>query len=159
MQTCMHTYMHTYMQTYIHTWHTYKTYTSATLTNWQTNIQTYRQTARHTNGQKPRQTFIHCFVQFRLKPRWFTYLTTHFRYRVAKTHRMPYLLRSFSTKEPYNLWLCCEKMTCNLRHPMGLRHPVSNNSIQIEVGLDLFWPCNSDIHTLYGSIQIESKTG
>ena len=24
------------------------------------------------------------------------------RYRVAKTHRMPYLFRSFSAKEPYN---------------------------------------------------------
>ena len=30
-------------------------------------------------------------------------------YRVAKTHRMPYLSRSFSAKEPYNQWLFCEK--------------------------------------------------
>ena len=30
-------------------------------------------------------------------------------YRVAKTHRMPYLHRSFSAKEPYNYWLFCEK--------------------------------------------------
>ena len=30
-------------------------------------------------------------------------------YRVAKTHRMPYLYRSFSAKEPYNQWLFCEK--------------------------------------------------
>jgi len=30
-------------------------------------------------------------------------------YRVAKTHRMPYLYRSFSAKEPYNQWLICEK--------------------------------------------------
>ena len=28
-------------------------------------------------------------------------------YRAAKTHRMPYLYRSFSAKEPYNLWLFC----------------------------------------------------
>jgi len=28
-------------------------------------------------------------------------------YRVAKTHRMPYLYRSFSAKEPYNYWLFC----------------------------------------------------
>jgi len=26
-------------------------------------------------------------------------------YRVAKRHRMPYLSRSFSAKEPYNYWL------------------------------------------------------
>ena len=26
-------------------------------------------------------------------------------YRVAKTHRMPYLYRLFSAKEPYNQWL------------------------------------------------------
>jgi len=26
-------------------------------------------------------------------------------YRVATTHRMPYLYRSFSAKEPYNQWL------------------------------------------------------
>ena len=26
-------------------------------------------------------------------------------YRAAKTHEMPYLYRSFSTKEPYNQWL------------------------------------------------------
>jgi len=37
---------------------------------------------------------------------------------------MPYLYRSFSAKEPCNQWLFCEKMTCNLRHPMGFRNPV-----------------------------------
>jgi len=30
-------------------------------------------------------------------------------YRVVQTHRMPYLYRSFSAKEPYNSWLFCEK--------------------------------------------------
>ena len=30
-------------------------------------------------------------------------------YRVAKTHRMPYLCRSFSAKELYNQWLFCGK--------------------------------------------------
>ena len=30
-------------------------------------------------------------------------------YRVAKTHRMPYLFRSFSAKEFYNSWLYCGK--------------------------------------------------
>jgi len=30
-------------------------------------------------------------------------------YRVAKTHRMPYIHRSFCSKEPYNQWLFCEK--------------------------------------------------
>ena len=43
-------------------------------------------------------------------------------YRVAQSHRVPYLHRSFSAKEPYKQWLFCEKMTCNLSHPMGLRH-------------------------------------
>jgi len=38
--------------------------------------------------------------------------TLHFEYRVAKMDKITYLCRSFSTKE-----------TCNLRHPMGLRHP------------------------------------
>ena len=31
-------------------------------------------------------------------------------YTVAKTHRMPYLPRSFSTKETNNLWLFCRKL-------------------------------------------------
>ena len=30
-------------------------------------------------------------------------------YRVAKTHRMPYLYRSISAEEPYNYWCFCEK--------------------------------------------------
>ena len=30
-------------------------------------------------------------------------------YRVAKMHRVPYLPRSLSAKEPYNEWLFCEK--------------------------------------------------
>jgi len=29
-------------------------------------------------------------------------------YMVAKTHKMPYLQKSFSAKEPYNQWLFCE---------------------------------------------------
>ena len=45
-------------------------------------------------------------------------------YQMSTTHRMPYLYRSFSTKEPYNEWLFLRKMTCNLRHLMGLRHAV-----------------------------------
>ena len=31
------------------------------------------------------------------------------RYRVAETHGIPYLYRSFSAKEPYNQWLFCGK--------------------------------------------------
>jgi len=46
------------------------------------------------------------------------------RYRVAWSHRMPYNHRSFPAKEPYNQWLFCKKMTCNLRHSMSLGHPV-----------------------------------
>jgi len=46
-------------------------------------------------------------------------------YRVAKTYRMPYLYRSFTEeKNPLKLVAPLRKMTCNLRHPMGLRHPV-----------------------------------
>ena len=29
--------------------------------------------------------------------------------KAAKTHRMPYVYRSFSAKEPYNWWLFGEK--------------------------------------------------
>ena len=36
-------------------------------------------------------------------------LTVATQYRVAQSHRMPYLRRSFSTKEPYNQWLFCKK--------------------------------------------------
>jgi len=36
-----------------------------------------------------------------------SYLEVLITYRVVKTHRMPYLHRSFSEKEPYNLWLLC----------------------------------------------------
>ena len=46
------------------------------------------------------------------------------RYRVAKTHRMPYLYRSFSTKEPPIIGLFCGKWPAKIRHPIGLRHPV-----------------------------------
>jgi len=31
------------------------------------------------------------------------------RYRVVKTHRMPYLYGSFPAKELYNVWLFCGK--------------------------------------------------
>ena len=53
---------------------------------------------------------------------------------VAKTHEMLYIHTSFSTKRPYTWVIFCkralylvallQKMTCNARHPMGLRHPV-----------------------------------
>jgi len=46
------------------------------------------------------------------------------RYRVAKTHRMPYLYRSFSAKEPPIIGLFCGKWPVKIRHPVGLRHPV-----------------------------------
>jgi len=36
-------------------------------------------------------------------------LICHLVYRMAKTHRMPYLYRLFSAKEPYTLWLLCGK--------------------------------------------------
>jgi len=46
------------------------------------------------------------------------------RYREAKKHRMPYVFRSFSVKRTLSLVALLRKMTCNLRHPIGLRHPV-----------------------------------
>ena len=45
------------------------------------------------------------------------------KYRVAKTHRMPYLYVIFR-KRALQLVALLRKMTCNLRHPMGLRHSV-----------------------------------
>jgi len=43
--------------------------------------------------------------------------------RVVKTQGMPYLYRFFRTRA---LWLVAllQKMTCKLRHPVGLRHPI-----------------------------------
>ena len=46
------------------------------------------------------------------------------RYRVAKTHRIPYLYRSFSAKRDLYLVTLLWKMICNLGDPMSLRHPV-----------------------------------
>jgi len=39
----------------------------------------------------------------------FSHFSFYFLYRVAKTHRMPYLHRSFSAEEPYTQWLLCGK--------------------------------------------------
>jgi len=46
-------------------------------------------------------------------------------YRVAKTHRISYLYRSFSTKVTYIYVALLRTMICNLGDPMSLRHPVS----------------------------------
>jgi len=51
---------------------------------------------------------------------------------VAKTHKMPCLDMSFSTKEPLIIFrtralllvALLQKMTCNLSHAMSLGHPV-----------------------------------
>jgi len=53
-------------------------------------------------------------------------------YRLAKTHRIPYLYRSFSAKETYILWLFLWKIICNLGDPMSLRHPVLIQSSSTE---------------------------
>ena len=37
----------------------------------------------------------------------YIYIYTYTRYRVAKTHRIPYLYRSFSAKVTYIWWLFC----------------------------------------------------
>ena len=46
-------------------------------------------------------------------------------YRVAKTHKVPYLCRSFSAKDPLILGLFRGIWPTKMRHIMGLRHPVS----------------------------------
>jgi len=50
-------------------------------------------------------------------------------YRVAKTHRIPYLCRSFSAKSYLYLVALLWKMICNLGDPMSLCHPVARYSI------------------------------
>jgi len=45
-------------------------------------------------------------------------------YTVAKTHRMPYILISHFPQKSPRIAALSEKITCNLRHPTGLRHPV-----------------------------------
>ena len=45
-------------------------------------------------------------------------------YRVAKTHRIPYLYRPFFRKSDLYLVALLWKMICNLGDPMSLRHPV-----------------------------------
>jgi len=74
---------HTYTYAHIHTHtHTY----------------TYIHIHVHTHAY----TYMHIHIH---TARWFHTCITHFHYthwyRVAKTHRIPYLYRSFSAKEPY----------------------------------------------------------
>ena len=45
-------------------------------------------------------------------------------YRVAKTHRIPYLYRSFFRKSDIYSMALLWKIICNLGDPMSLRHPV-----------------------------------
>jgi len=45
-------------------------------------------------------------------------------YRVAKTHRIPYLDLVTFRKRALQLVVLWQKVTCKLRHPTGLRHPV-----------------------------------
>ena len=55
---------------------------------------------------------IHCTCCIPQKPHsmiFWHHFEGHVWYRVVKTQRMPYLYRSFSTKEPYNHWLFCGK--------------------------------------------------
>jgi len=44
------------------------------------------------------------------------------RYRVAKTHGLPDLYRSFSAQEPLFIGLFCGKWLIKIKHPMTLRH-------------------------------------
>jgi len=70
---------------------------------------------RHASGCLPRSLseWNHCSVPHM--------------YRVAKTHRMLYLQRTFSAKEPYIWWLLCEKWPatfptfCEIGHLLTLR--------------------------------------
>ena len=52
-------------------------------------------------------------------------------YRVAKTHKMPYLYRSFSAKEPYNDWLYCIHVT--LSHTPTPLPACTNRHVQVHV--------------------------
>ena len=49
------------------------------------------------------------------------------RYKVAEMHRVPYLYRSLSAKEPFNWWLFCRKRPVKTRPPVHFRHPVPNH--------------------------------
>jgi len=46
--------------------------------------------------------YVQMYVIYNI-PRIYMYV-----HRVAKTHRMPHLYKSFSAQEPYNWWLFCE---------------------------------------------------
>jgi len=65
---------------------------------------------------------------------------------VVKTHMMPYLYRSFSQKS-HIICGSFAKITCNLRHPMGLRHPLINDCHKYDASLDV---------VLFGMIFLES---
>ena len=61
-------------------------------------------------------------------------------YRVAKTHKIPYLYRSFSAKVcKSDLYLVALlwKMACNLGDPTSLRHPVDEMCLRLSVLLCL----------------------
>ena len=75
--------------------HTYAHICTHTLTHTLISHDTHR-TQTHT------QTCLSLSCDFSFVTREFSFLTRVFSYRVAKTHRMPYLYRSFSAKEPYN---------------------------------------------------------
>ena len=45
-------------------------------------------------------------------------------YRVAKTHKILYLYKLFSAKKSLELKALLQKETCNLKHPMHLRHAI-----------------------------------
>jgi len=81
----------------------------------------------HTHTHKHTHWHIHTwqdsfiYVMSHLYVKWLLHMWAMNVYRMAKMHRMPYFHGSFSAKEPVAF---LQKDTCNLRHPMHLRHPV-----------------------------------
>jgi len=99
--TCLCVYTFTYTWIYLHIIHPYSHFLKSTHTKISLESSGCRTRPLETSGYRPRLT--HCGAnpnRHLVRSRW---------YRVAKTHRMPYVCRSFSAKVPYNQWLFCEK--------------------------------------------------
>jgi len=71
-------------------------------------------TGAYTHTHAHTHIHIHIHIQSHIHTHTHTHAHAHTHltgayYRVPKIHRLPYLYRSVSTKQPYNKWLFCEK--------------------------------------------------